>query len=83
MTSNEIAAEKAKIDAALAGKPDNVGIAFGDEAFKAFVKAGHIQKRKFGLLGTTLMAEDLPAYGETHFAFLDWMLPPKTAKVGG
>jgi hypothetical protein len=83
MTPAEVAALKSQIDADLIGKADNVGIAFGEESFNAFVAAGHIQKRKFSLLGTTLFTEMLPAYGDGHFAFVDWELPIKTAKVGG
>jgi hypothetical protein len=83
VTPNQITALKAKIDADLAGKSDTVGIAFSHDAFMAFVQNGLIQKKTFGVLGTTLMAEKLPAYGETHFAFVDWELQPQTAKVGG
>jgi hypothetical protein len=83
MTPNEINALKSIIDTDLVGKANTVGIAFEYQAFIAFAKAGHIQKRKFGVLGTTLLAEMLPAYADSHFCFVDWELSPKSAKVGG
>ncbi|TAN46415.1 MAG: hypothetical protein EPN26_15175 [Rhodospirillales bacterium] len=83
MTPAEITQAKIDVDTALQGKNANVGVAFGEDVFKAFVAAGHITKEKFGIQGTTLMMDSYPAYGKTHFAIFDWELGGMKFKVGG
>jgi hypothetical protein len=83
MTPAEIAQAKIDLDKDLTGKADTVGIAFGEEIFKAFVTKGYIKKEKFGALGTALWTEFLPAYDKTHYAFFDWDVGAKKFDVGG
>jgi hypothetical protein len=77
--ANEI---KAKLDAELAGRPDNVGIAFGLDPFYEFRDRGWLTLEKFGALGTSLFEARVPAYGRTHYAFPTWDIPENEFRVG-
>jgi hypothetical protein len=81
VTPQQIQAVKAQLDSVLASRTQNVGIALGSELFRELVNAGHIVKKDFGFLGTTIWTESLPAYGN-HYAFSDWELPTDGFKVG-
>lgn len=73
---------KAELDKQLAGVSPNVGIAFGIELFEEFRRRGWFTLESFGVLGTSLFSEKLPAYKSTHFVFLSWDLKDLEFKVG-
>jgi hypothetical protein len=73
---------KTELDMQLEDAPANVGIAFGTEIFNEFRKRNWITLEKFGVLGTTLFAQKLPAYKKTHFIFSSWDIPDFEFKVG-
>jgi hypothetical protein len=71
-----------ELDAALASAPDTVGIAFGIELFDEFRRRDWFTLETFGALGTSLFAEQLPAYRHTHFVFPTWGVPNREFRVG-
>lgn len=77
--ANEI---KATLDAELRNADPNVGIAFGVDLLAAFWKRGWLTLETFGVLGTTLFAIKLPAYGKSHCAFATWDVPDEGFRVG-
>lgn len=73
---------KAELEKQLAGASPSVGIAFGTELFNEFRKRGWFTLEVFGVLGTTLFAERLPAYNKSHFVFPSWDIQDLEFKVG-
>lgn len=82
MTDDKLLEIKDKLDTVLAGVGPNMGIAFGTELFAEFRQRGWLKMEVFGMLGTSVFAEKVPAYNRTHFAFPNWEIPDYTFKVG-
>jgi hypothetical protein len=82
MTDKKLLEIKEGLDAALANEGPNVGIAFGTSLFDEFRQRGWLKMEEFGMLGTSVFAEKVPAYNRTHFAFPNWDLPEFAFKVG-
>ncbi|MXS81380.1 hypothetical protein ABF86_11880 [Nitrosomonas sp. GH22] len=57
-------------------------IAFGDELFTGFRKRGWLTLGKFGVLGTSLFAINVPAYNKSHFAFQSWSIGNLEYQIG-
>jgi len=70
------------LDKELASAAPNTGIAFGDELFTEFRKRGWLTLEKFGVLGTSLFAIDVPAYNKSHFDFQSWSIGNLEYQVG-
>lgn len=73
---------KLELDKELVSVTPDTGIAFGDELFTEFRKRGWLTIEKFGALGTSLFAIDVPAYNKTHFAFQSWGIGNLEYRVG-
>jgi len=73
---------KANLDKQLESADSNVGIAFGEDLFRIFRENQWIKLEDYGLLGTSLFSEKIPAYQQTHFAFTTWGLGKLDFKVG-
>ena len=73
---------KAELDKQLEGASPNVGIAFGTELFNEFRNRGWFTLEVFGVLGTMLFPERVPAYKETHFVFPSRGIQDLEFKVG-
>jgi hypothetical protein len=82
MDDATISAKRDSLDQALETAGPNVGIAFGLDLFKAFRERGWLTLETFGASGTTLFAERLPAYQQTHYVFATWDLGDWDFKVG-
>ena len=78
----QIDEKKVELDRQLEGAPVNVGIAFGIELFSEFKNRGWFTLETFGYLGTTLFAEQVPAYKKTHFVFPSWGIRDLEFRVG-
>lgn len=74
--------KKAELDKQLENAPANVGIAFGTQLFNEFRNRGWFTLETFGALGTTLFAEQVPAYKKTHFVFPSWGIQETEFKIG-
>lgn len=73
---------KVELDTQLKSAHPNVGIAFGVELFGEFRKRGWFTLETFGVLGTTLFSEQVPAYSKTHFVFPSWAIQDLEFRVG-
>lgn len=82
MEDAAVEAVKARLDDALAGKPETLGIAFGPLLFAAFRSRGYLTTEEFGALGTNFLLHRAPAYQRTHFAFVDLELPDEGFRIG-
>lgn len=74
--------QKAELDKQLNNAPDNVGIAFSTALFDEFKKREWFTLETFGVLGSTLFSEQLPAYNKTHFVFPSWGINDLEFKIG-
>jgi hypothetical protein len=74
--------KKTELNKELESAASNVGIKFGPELFKEFVRRGWFTLETFGVLGTLLFAEKVPAYQKTHIVFQSWDIQDHEFKVG-
>ncbi len=72
---------KAQLDADLAKAGGDVGIAFGLGLFAAFKERNWFTLEKWSILGTTLFAEDLPTYNNSHPAIVTWDIDDSAYRV--
>lgn len=73
---------KQHLDQVLMGKDPNVGVMLGEELYLEFRKRGWLTLEPFGIAGTTLFEERVPAYAKTHFVFSSWDIPPSDFRIG-
>lgn len=78
---DQLEEKKTELDKQLESASPNVGIVFGTELFNEFRKRGWFTLEVFGALGTTLFAEQVPAYKKTHFVFPSWGIKDLEFKV--
>lgn len=81
MNDADVVRAKADLDKALSGRAPNNAVLFGEELFKEFRDRQWFTLETFGLLGTNLFAEKVPAYAKTHYAFMTWDVPPTEFRV--
>lgn len=82
MDNTQVEAAKVKLDTELQGRSEKIGIAFGSELWRAFIKRGYLRLEKFSWLGLEVSILELPAYNK-RFAFEDWRLPGDEYRLPG
>ena len=82
MTDDELDLLKAGLDAKLTPENSNVGIKFGEAAYRGFARRGWLSPATFTAFGTGAFPIKLPSYGGTHYAVPDFDLGDTEVIVG-
>jgi hypothetical protein len=83
MKAADVMIAKADIDAILAKHQGaKASIAFGFDLYREFARQGWLKMESFTAWGTGAFPMPVPAYRQSHFAYLDWNLPEEDFLVG-